>query len=64
MERNKLLESPLVVQRIAILSSETAAGYIDFVQQLQSNNFGYQFQTVLFPIAVQGMKVKKNFIGI
>ncbi|MEZ4951348.1 MAG: exodeoxyribonuclease VII large subunit [Saprospiraceae bacterium] len=60
MERNKLLESPLVVQRIAILSSETAAGYIDFVQQLQSNNFGYQFQTVLFPIAVQGMKVEEE----
>jgi exodeoxyribonuclease VII large subunit len=60
MDKNKLLESPLVVQRIAILSSETAAGYIDFVQQLQSNNFGYQFQTELFPIAVQGMKVEEE----
>jgi len=51
---NKALELPLVPQRLAIVSSATAAGYQDFVHQLQNNSFGYTFQTTLFPATVQG----------
>lgn len=57
LEKNKLQKLPAVVQRIAVLSSETAAGYADFMEQLRSNNFGYTFFTRLFPVAVQGTKV-------
>lgn len=55
--RNATLPFPLVAQRIAVLSSENAAGYQDFLDQLHNNPYGYTFQTVLFPIAVQGQLV-------
>ncbi|SIR16618.1 exodeoxyribonuclease VII large subunit [Pontibacter lucknowensis] len=51
---NKELEMPLVPQRLAIVSSATAAGYQDFVHQLENNSYGYTFDTRLFPATVQG----------
>lgn len=54
LDANKLLELPLVPQRLAIISSATAAGYQDFVHQLRNNSFGYAFHTTLFPATVQG----------
>lgn len=54
LEANKALELPLVPQRLAIISSATAAGYQDFVHQLENNSYGYTFETTLFPATVQG----------
>ena len=54
LQQNKSLRIPPVLQKIAILSSQTAAGYQDFINQLQYNSFGFQFQTELFQTAVQG----------
>ncbi|GAB3199429.1 exodeoxyribonuclease VII large subunit [Pontibacter aydingkolensis] len=54
LEANKELELPLVPQRLAVISSATAAGYQDFVHQLQTNSYGYTFGTTLFPAVVQG----------
>lgn len=54
LTRNKSHEFPLVPQRLAIVSSATAAGYQDFIHQLQHNPFGYAFETTLFPATVQG----------
>jgi exodeoxyribonuclease VII large subunit len=51
---NKELALPLVVQRLAIISSATAAGYQDFVHQLESNSYGYQFSYKLFQATMQG----------
>lgn len=51
---NKELELPEVPQRLAIVSSATAAGYQDFIHQLQNNAYGYSFHTTLFPATVQG----------
>src|SRR5690606_4455141 len=45
---------PSVIQKIAIISSPTAAGYGDFVNQLESNPYGYQVYHRLFPSAMQG----------
>jgi len=45
---------PPVIQKIAVLSSATAAGYKDFVNQLDQNSFGYVYDIDLYPIAVQG----------
>ncbi|MBC3541451.1 exodeoxyribonuclease VII large subunit [Rufibacter sediminis] len=47
---------PEVPQRLAIISSPTAAGYQDFVAQLGNNPFGYHFQLTLFEASVQGME--------
>ncbi|MAT55831.1 MAG: exodeoxyribonuclease VII large subunit [Saprospirales bacterium] len=57
LERNKLLSLPPVIQRIAVISSAEAAGYKDFIGQLGQNSYGYAFDPVLFPSAMQGVKV-------
>ena len=46
---NKELEMPVLPQRIAVISSATAAGYGDFCHQLQHNSRGFFFYTELFP---------------
>ncbi len=53
-EMNKLLELPGLVNRIAVISSLSAAGYGDFMNQLQSNKKGYKFYVKLFPAVMQG----------
>ena len=59
-EENTTLLPPPVLQRIAILSNDTAAGYVDFVHQLESNGYGYDFDLTLFEISLQGAGVKKD----
>ncbi len=51
---NKELELPLVPQRIAVISSKTAAGYHDFMNQLEMNRHGFKFYTHLFEAYMQG----------
>jgi len=63
IEKNSGLHLPPVLQRIAIISSENAAGLQDFVQQLQNNPYGYKFQNHLFPTAVQGINAEKEIIA-
>ena len=58
----KELELPLFCQHIAIISSESAAGYGDFCNQLDNNPYGFQFQTHLFPAIMQGEEVEQSII--
>lgn len=51
---NARLALPPVIQRIAIISSATAAGYGDFVNQVESNPYGYRISHTLFPSLMQG----------
>ncbi len=59
---NKELETPVLPQRIAVISSASAAGYGDFCHQLQSNTRGYYFYTELFPAIMQGDKVEASIL--
>ena len=54
IDMNKQLPFPEVPQRIAIISAEGAAGYGDFMNQLQGNPYGLQFYTCLFNAVMQG----------
>lgn len=54
LEFNKQYVLPQVIQNLAIISSETAAGYQDFMNQLEGNKLHYQFKTTLFPAIMQG----------
>ena len=54
IDMNKQLPFPAVPQRIAIVSAAGAAGYGDFMNQLQGNAYGLQFYTCLFPAVMQG----------
>ena len=56
------LRLPLFCQRIAVISSETAAGYGDFCNQLADNPYGFQFETRLFPAIMQGDGVEQSII--
>lgn len=62
IDLNKQLEFESVPQRIAVISSETAAGLQDFMNQLEQNNYGYNFQVELFPAAMQGANVEAEVI--
>jgi exodeoxyribonuclease VII large subunit len=62
-EMNKALVLPLVPQRIAIISSETAAGYGDFINQIRHNDFGYKVHTQLFQASMQGDKAPESIIN-
>ncbi len=54
---------PPVIQKIAILSSSTAAGYGDFINQIQTNSGGYQIYHKLFPCVMQGNEAVKSLIN-
>lgn len=56
-------ELPLFCQRIAVISSETAAGYGDFCRQLAENPHGFQFTTRLFPAIMQGEGTEDSIIA-
>ncbi len=53
-DKNQQHVLPLVPQRIAVISSETAAGYGDFVDQLKQNARGFDFHLALYPTVMQG----------
>lgn len=63
IDLNKELEIPMLPQRIAVISSATAAGYGDFCNQLQSNSYGYDFQIELFPAIMQGERVEETVLA-
>lgn len=51
---NRQFILPEAPQRIAIVSADGAAGYGDFMKQLDGNQFGFRFHTRLFPAVMQG----------
>ncbi len=61
-EMNKELELPLVPQRIAIVSSPTAAGLQDFMDQLHNNPHRFIFYTRLFPAVMQGNDAPRSIM--
>ena len=60
---NKELPFPLLPRRIAIITSPTAAGYEDFMNQLTRNKGGYPFYTKLFPALMQGERTEASVIA-
>jgi len=63
IDMNKKLLLPPVPQRIAVISSPTAAGYGDFFNQLNKNLYGYRFVHVLFPALMQGDEAERSIIA-
>ncbi len=62
-DMNRELELPLLPQRIAVISSPTAAGYQDFMEHLHNNVYGYTFSTMLFPALVQGRDAEESLLS-
>ena len=62
-ELQKELRLPMFAQRIAVISSETAAGYGDFCNQLEINEYELHFHVELFPAVMQGDSVEQSIIN-
>jgi exodeoxyribonuclease VII large subunit len=55
---NEQIPLPSVLQNIAVISSETAAGYKDFIKQIEQNAYWYDYNLMLYNTAVQGHRVR------
>lgn len=62
-DMNKELPLPRLLQRIAVISSASAAGYQDFCRQLEQNPNHLVFRTHLFPAIMQGQQVESTIIS-
>lgn len=63
LDLNSKLQLPLLPRRLAIISSQTAAGYRDFINHLHKNEFGYHFNTQLFQAQMQGDEAPISIIN-
>ena len=63
LDDNKSLPLPMLANRIAVISSATAAGYGDFCNQLLRNEYGFRFTTRLFPAVMQGERVEQSVLS-
>lgn len=62
-DMNRDLPLPLVPQKIAVISSKTAAGYQDFMSHLENNEHGFRFYTRLFEAYMQGSEAVPSIIA-
>ncbi|MBR1518739.1 MAG: exodeoxyribonuclease VII large subunit [Prevotella sp.] len=62
-DMQKELSLPTFAQRIAVVSSEGAAGYGDFCHQIESNSYGLRFSVTLFPAVMQGETVEESVVA-
>lgn len=62
-DMNKEIPLSRLLQRIAIVSSPSAAGYQDFCSQLEHNPYRLAFQTRLFEATMQGQQVEPTVIA-
>lgn len=60
--KNNQIPLPQVLQKIAIISSQNAAGYQDYLTQLKENAFGYVVDNQLFATAMQGDNVEEELL--
>ena len=62
-ELQKELVLGMFAQRIAVVSSANAAGYGDFCNQLENNEYGLHFDICLFQAIMQGEQVEQSIIA-
>jgi exodeoxyribonuclease VII large subunit len=63
VDMNRQLPLPKIIQRLAIISSSTAAGYGDFCDQLKNDPSSFAFYTRLFPAIMQGDQAEGSIIA-
>lgn len=63
IDMNRQLDWPKLPQRLAVISSPTAAGYGDFCDQLHHNPAGFRFYTQLFAAVMQGDAAEGSIVS-
>lgn len=65
---NKQLKLPVVLQRIAVVTAQTSAGYQDFHHTLLHNQYGYRFYVDTYFTTVQGevnaAQIKERLLNV
>lgn len=65
---NKQLQLPIVLQRIAVVTAQTSAGYQDFHHTLVNNQYGYHFFIDTYFTTVQGevnaAQIKEKLLNV
>ncbi len=62
-DMNKALELQVPPKRVAVISSSSAAGLQDFINQLHTNNYGYKIEHTLFTAIMQGSSAEESIIN-
>jgi len=62
-DMNKGLQIPILPKKVAVISSASAAGLQDFVNQIETNQFGYKIEYRLFPAIMQGDAAENSIIS-
>jgi len=62
-DMNKGLQLPLLPKRIAVISSPTAAGLQDFINQLLINKYNYKVEHSLFTANMQGNGAEESILN-
>ena len=63
IDMNKQIELPVVLQNIAVISSNNSAGYGDFINQILNNNYGFRYNIMLFESDMQGANTEKSVVN-
>lgn len=67
-QRNQACKLPQPIQRIAVIASQTSAGYADFMDQMQHNAYGFAYDIMSLDVSVQGQSavqsIEQAFIHI
>ena len=63
LNRNRSLTFSDPPRKIAVISSATAAGYGDFMNQLKHNSTGVEFYAMLFPAIMQGERTGQSVLA-
>ena len=63
MEMNSTIPFPKYPHRFAVISSESAAGYGDFIKHLHGNEYGFSFSTTLFSAPMQGSTAPHGIVS-
>lgn len=61
-DMNRTLPLPTPLQRIAVISATSAAGYQDFLEHLHNNPYGLKFYTATFNAVMQGAQTPSSVI--
>lgn len=62
-DMNATLQLPSLPRRFALITSETAAGFRDFMRHLHENEYGFSFTTELFSAVMQGTSCPGSIIA-
>lgn len=60
---NKELRVPTVIKNVAVISSSGAAGYGDFINQINDNKYGFAYNITLFDAIMQGDNAEESIIN-